>query len=83
MKANLTINNKKNTFVNDTTGAASSMAQWLRSLTLRRKDPGSFPGRAQKVVSIAAHSITASDSWGGAVNDKNLAVSSDQGNTYL
>ena len=28
------------------------------------KGPGSIPSRAQKFVSIAAHSITASDLWG-------------------
>ena len=44
----------------------SSMAQWLRSLTLVRKVPGSIPSRAQKFVSNVACSITASDLQAGA-----------------
>ncbi len=56
------------------------MAQWLRSLTLVRKVPGSIPGRAQIFVSIAAYFITACDRCkAGAVDDKDLAVSSNQG----
>ncbi len=48
--------------------------------------PHSISGWAQKFVSIAIRSITASESAdqrAGAVDDKDLAVSSDQGNAWL
>ncbi len=45
----------------------NSVAQRLRSLTLVQRVPGSIPGRAQKIVSIAARSITASEESVGKV----------------
>ena len=53
---------------------------WLRFLTLVKWVPGSLPGKAQNFVFITACSIPASDFWSGVVVDKDLAVSSDQGN---
>ncbi len=56
------------------------MAQWLRSLSLVRRIPGSIPGIAQN-----AHFITATDSWGrcsGCYRPK-LTVSSNQGNARM
>ena len=46
------------------------MAQWLTSLTLLLKVPGSIPGRVNKLFSSLL----------GAVEDKDLVISSDQGN---
>ncbi len=60
----------------------SSVALLLRSLTLVQRVPGSMPGRAQKFVSISTHVIITP--WGtGAMNDKDVAVTSNQGNARL
>ena len=60
------------------------MVQSLRSLTLVRKVPGSIPsGAPKRNDSIAARSITASDHGVGTVEDKDFAVSSNQGNALL
>ena len=53
------------------------MAQFLRSLILEQRVPGSIPSKAQKIVSNAARSITTSDCGAGAVDDKDLVVSSN------
>ncbi len=59
----------------------NSVAQGLRSLTLVQRVPGSIRGRAQKFVPISAYSILHLTCVAGAVEDKDLAVSSDQGIT--
>ncbi len=59
----------------------SSMVQWLRSLTLMRRIPGSIPGSEPKNMfpSLVA-TLLLLTCGAGAVDNKDLAVSSDQGN---
>ncbi len=52
-------------------------------LTLVQRVPDSIAGCVKNSVSITASSITASDHGAGAVDDNDLIVSSDQGNTPI
>ena len=58
-----------------------SVAQWLlKVFDSGAKDPRFNFRSSQKIVSITARSITASDHGAGVVDDKDFAVTSDQGN---
>ena len=59
------------------------MAQWLRSLTLVQRSPGSTFGRTQKLFPSLLDPFPHLTCGTGAVDDKfkDLGVRSDQGNT--
>ena len=48
-----------------------------------RRVPGSIPGRAQKFVSSLLAPLLYPACGAGAVDDKDLTVSTDQGNAWL
>ena len=62
---------------------SSSLAWWLRSLTLVQRVPGSIPGRAQNLFPPLLALFLHLTCGPGAVDDKDLTVSSNQGKAWV